>query len=215
MSWLTEPDSDWESDPADEPPNRLRLVALLIGAWLAVSVVVLIVLLVVNGRHSNTTTTGGAATSGASRTSTAPSTTAGLPAGWTQRAADDQTNCAAHAYGRVAAFFAQTPCTGVHRLLATTSTAGRAIVIASNTVTFANGDQAKRYLALVNADGTGNIADLLREGVRYSGGPTALPISAFASVQQGNTVRVAEAGYVAGTSSPSDPTLLATAKLGI
>jgi len=212
VSWLTEPDSDWDSDPEDEPPNRLRLVALLIGAWLAVSVVVLIVLLVVNGHHSNPSV---AANSPSTSASPSATNSAGLPTGWTQRAADDQTNCAAHAYGKVAAFFATTPCTSVHRMLATTSTGGRAVVIATNAVTFANASQAKSYLAMVNADGTGNISDLLREGVRYDGGPTTLPTSAFASVQQDNVVRVAEAGYVAGTSSPSDPALLAVAKQGV
>jgi hypothetical protein len=190
------------------------LVALLVGAWLAVSVLVLIVLLVVGGRNSDQAASGptGAATGPAST----PAPAAGaLPAGWRQQAADDQTDCAAHAYGKVAAFFARTPCTKVHRLLATTSAGGRAIVIATNEVTFSNAAQARSYLTLVNADGTGNIADLLREGARYPGGPTALPTAAFASVQDAAVVRVAEAGYVAGPSSPSDATLLAVAKQGI
>lgn len=217
MTWLTEPDSDWgPADPEAEPPrSRLRLIALLLGAWLAASVVVLLVLLLVAGHHGTPTT---AATTGAQRSTPAPgapaSANGGLPAGWTQQAADDQTDCAAHAYGRVAAFFARTPCSGVHRLLATTSRDGRPIVIASSVVTFASPAQAKSYLALVDADGTGNISDLLRERVRYPSGPAALPTAAFASRLDGARVHVAEAGYVAGTSSAADPVLQAVAKLG-
>ena len=216
MSWLTEPDSEWDSsDPEAEPPrSRLRLVALLLGAWLAVSLIVLLVLLVVGGHHGNgrlrrtppTRRTPALAAAGSSHSAGA------LPSGWKQQAADDQTNCAAHSYGQVAAFFARTPAASVHRLLATTSDDGRAIVIASNVVSFANEAQAKSYLTLVNADGTGNIADLLREGVRYPGGPAALPPAAFAS-GPGRLVRArAEAGYVTGTSSADDPTLQAVAR---
>lgn len=220
MSWLTEPDSDWDStDPDSEPPrSRLRLVALLLGAWLAVSLVVLLVLLLVGGHHSgNSPAASGSRSSSASPGTGSASSAGALPAGWKQQAADDQTNCAAHAYGQVATFFARTPCRSVHRLLATTSSSdGRTIVIASNVVTFASDAQAKSYLALVNADGTGNIADLLREGLRYPGGPTALPTpAAFASAQDGAAVHVAEAGYVTGTSSADDPSLQAAAKQGV
>lgn len=215
MSWLTEPDSDWDSpDPDQEPPrSRLRLVALLLGGWLAVSLIVLLVLLLVGGHHNNPA---GPATGSTATVVTPTATAAALPAGWKQQAADDQTNCAAHAYGQVAAFFARIPCLKVHRLLASVTAGGRPVVVASNVVTFANDAQAKSYLDLVNSDGTGNISDLLREGVRYPGGPTALPTTAaFASVQDGSSVHVAEAGYATGTSSADDPTLTAVAKQGI
>ena len=132
-----------------------------------------------------------------------------------RRASDSQTNCAAHAYGQVQGFFARTPCISVQRLLATTNEGGRAVVIASNVVTFGSAAQAQRYLTLVNADGTGNIADLLREGVSYPGGPEKLPDAAFASRLDGNRVLVAEAGYVGGTSSATDPTLRAIAERGV
>jgi len=220
VSWLTEPDSDWDApDPDDEPRNRLRLVALLAGTWLAVSVVVLIVLLLVGGHHSasDPTTTGHSSTAAESAgpsPSDSPPAVA-VPAGWTRRAADRQTNCAAHAYGQIAAFFTRTPCTSVSRLLATTLSGRRAIVIASHAVTFPEAAQAKSYLTLVNADGTGNVADLLREGVRYPGGPSALPTAAFASRQDGTTVHVVEAAYAAGTSSATDPTLQSVARQGL
>jgi hypothetical protein len=212
VSWLTEPDSDWDASggpgrqETNEPRSKLRLIALLLGGWLAVSLVVLLVLLAVSGRHPSQRTAEPGASSPATPRPSHPAGSA-LPAGWVERASDDQRNCAAHSYGQVASFFASTPCTSVHRELATTSQGGRSIVIAASTVRFASATQAQRYIELVNADGTGNISDLLREGARYNGGPTALPDAAFASRQNGTLVLVAEAGYAGGASDPTDPTL--------
>jgi hypothetical protein len=225
VSWLTEPDSDWDSpdDPSNrtgEPRNRLRLVALLLAGWLVVSVLVLVILLAVGGRHSSDRSAGSTtgtptASASASRPSGSSSGSAALPDGWVRRASDSQTDCAAHSYGQVQSFFARTPCTSVQRLLATTSEHGRAVVIASSVVSFRTPAQAQQYLSLVNADGTGNVADLLREGATYPGGPERMPDAGFASRLDGNRVLVAEAGYVGGTSSASDPDLREIAQEGV
>ena len=215
VSWLTEPDEDW--DPVDEAPrSRLRLVALLLGGWLAVSLLVLVGLLVFGGHSGNRQQSGGNSAS-ATNTSGAPSSkpTEALPAGWVRQAGDDQTDCAAHSYGQVQAFFAKTPCSSVHRVLATTKQGDRTVLIASSVVTFDTAAQAERYLALVNSDGTGNISDLLREGVDYAGGPSKLPAAAFASRQSGDQVWVAEAAYASGSSSTTDPTLRQIAQRAI
>lgn len=221
MSWLTEPDSEWDFDDSPRPPrSRLRLIALLLGGWLVVSVVVLLILLAVGGHHSSNQAGGSGSTAGNSSsagrpTNSAHSAASALPDGWVRQAADRQTDCAAHAYGQVQAFFARTPCTSVQRLLATTKSDGRTVVIASSVVSFQTAGQAQQYLTLVNADGTGNIADLLREGVSYPGGPDKLPDAAFASRLDGNRVLVAEAGYVGGTSGATDPTLREIAEQGV
>jgi hypothetical protein len=224
VSWLTEPDSDWDypDDPSNrtgKPRSRLRLVALLLAGWLVVSVLVLVILLAIGGRHSSDRSAG--STAGTPTTSASTSRPSGsssgsaLPDGWTRRASDSQTDCAAHSYGQVQSFFARTPCISVQRLLATTSEHGRAVVIASSVVSFRTPAQAQQYLSLVNADGTGNVADLLREGVSYPGGPERMPDAGFASRLDGNRVLVAEAGYVGGTSSASDPDLREIAQEGV
>jgi hypothetical protein len=215
VSWLTEGDEDWDPT-ADEPKSRVKLVALFLGGWLVVSLIVLVALLAFGG-HGGSDKKPVAGPSGSAAAST-PSTTAAadtLPDGWVREAGDDQTNCAAHSYGQVQAFFARTPCSSVHRVLASTNVGGRTAVIASNVVTFDTPAQAKKYLALVNSDGTGNISDLLREGVTYAGGPARLPTAAFASRLDGGRVWVAEAGYVTGTSNPDDAKLKALASEGI
>lgn len=216
MSWLTESDEDW--DPVDdEPPRgRLRLVALLLGGWLAVSLLVLVGLLAFGGHsHPQRGAGGDRGTPPANATTPSARPTDILPAGWTRQAGDDQTDCAAHSYGQVQTFFGKTPCSSVHRLLATTKQGGRTVVIAANEVTFDTTAQASRYLALVNSDGTGNISDLLREGVGFPGAPSKLPDAAFASRQSGSQVWVAEAAYLSGSSSTSDPALKAIAEKGI
>jgi hypothetical protein len=216
VSWLTEPDEDW--DPVDDQPprSRLRLVALLLGGWLAVSLLVLAGLLAFGG-HSHPQHQAGGSTNTPPASGSTPSAkpTDILPAGWVRQAGDDQTDCAAHSYGQVRTFFGKTPCSSVHRLLATTKQGGRTVVIAANEVTFDTAAQAARYLALVNSDGTGNISDLLREGVGFPGAPSKLPEAAFASRQSGSQVWVAEAGYVTGSSSTADPALKAIAERGI
>lgn len=220
MSWLTEPDSDWDSDERpDEPRSKLRLVALLLAGWLVVSLLVLVVLLVISGRHSANQAQGPTQTPSSSAAASRPPASSGaaptLPDGWVKEASDRQTDCAAHAYGQVQSWFAQHPCVSVERLLASTNQRGRAVVIASNVVTLRSAAEAQAYLTLVNTDGTGNISDLLREGASYAGGPSKLPDAAFASRLDGNKVYVAEAGYVGGISDASDPTLREIAAEGI
>ncbi|MEO6702622.1 MAG: hypothetical protein ABI140_22095 [Jatrophihabitantaceae bacterium] len=217
MSWLTEPDDDWDYPDEREPKSRLRLVALLLGGWLAVSLLVLAGLLMFGGHSSSPKPKASTAQSPQGTASNRPSSqpTDVLPAGWVREAGDDQTDCRAHSYGRVQAFFAKTPCSSVHRVLATTNQGGRTVVVAANVVTFDTSAQAQRYLVLVNSDGTGNISDLLREGVGYAGGPSKLPAAAFASRQSGGRVWVAEAAYVSGASSTTDPTLKALATQAI
>jgi hypothetical protein len=226
VSWLTEPDEDW--DEQEPPPrNRLKVAAAVLGGWLAVSLIVLVGLLRFSDRDTSDRPAGPRApmaTSTVASPTPATSTPAGtasssptgaVPAGWTRRADDDQANCTAHSYGQVQIFFARTPCSSVHRSLITTERDGRNIVVATSTVTFASLSQATSYLHLVASDGTGNINDLLREGTRYPGSPSKLPVTAFASRQDRTRVLVAEAGFVDGRSDYRDPTLQATARKAI
>ena len=188
-------------------------------AWLVVSIAVLGFLLLFRGGSKGNHTAATSAGSSAAPSSTAAAapkpSEAALPAGWVKQASDDQTNCAAHSYGQVQAFFGTTPCSSLHRLLATTTQNGRQVIIASYVIHFATPSQAASYNSLVTADGTGDITNLLAEGARIPGGPSKLPDNAFASRQSGNTVSVAEAAYASGSSNGSDPTLKSVANQGI
>lgn len=216
MSWLLEPDDEWDTPAADRdrPKSRLKILALVLAGWVVVSSLVLVGLLAFSGhrgvQHPLGLADQGRSTPAPSPMST-PSVAVSRPSGWAQRGSDDQTNCAAHAYGAVQLFFRRIPCSSVHRELDTTTRSGRAVVIASSMVTFATTADAAAYRALVTTDGTGNVSDLLREGVRYPGGPAKLPTAAFNSRQSGTRVLVAEAAYAVGGSDPEDATLKAMA----
>jgi hypothetical protein len=221
VSWLTELDEDRDERQAP-PRSRLTVLAAVLAGWLAVSLIVLVGLLRFSDRDTSdrhpgiAASTAAPAASAAGASAPAGSSAAGaLPTGWVRRADDDQTNCTAHSYGQVQLFFARTPCISVHRSLLTTEQDGRNIVVAANTVTFGNLSQATRYLRLVTSDGTGNVNDLLREGVRYPGSPSKLPATAFASRQDGTRVLVAEAGFVDGRSDYRNPILRAAARKAV
>ena len=215
VSWLTELDSEWDSQPTPPRRNRLKLVAAVLAGWLAVSLLVLVGLLRFDGRDSGPGSGGTPSRPAATAATTSSSAGRGTPTGWQLRAADDQTNCAAHSYGQVQVFFARTPCSGMHRSLFSTEQGGRAVVVAASSVTFADAGKAGEYLRLVTSDGTGNVNDLLREGSRYPGSPSKLPPAAFASRQDGNRVLVAEAGFIEGPSDYSDATLQAAARQAV
>jgi hypothetical protein len=213
VSWLSEPD-EWDAEDSKEPRSHLKLIAAILAGWLVVSLIVLGGLVLfkhpkANDAHGRTAPPG---------SSGSPATTAAnppLPDGWVQQAADDQTNCAGHAYGQVKTFFGTTPCTSMHRVLATTNQGGRPVVVASSVVTFSTAAQAQQYLTLVTSDGTGNVNDLLREGGSVAGLPNKLPDAAFASRQDGNRVLVAEAAYTDGKSVATDPGLKTVAQRAI
>lgn len=226
MSWLTAPD-EWDEDDAPRR-SRWKVAALIVGAWLMVSLIVLAGLLVYSrdsSGHRRAAATADAQRSTPPSTVTTrtptptrhPSTVAAapalvVPAGWVGKLADRQSDCAAHSYGRVRDFFTRTRCVGVQRWVATTSAAGRPVVVAASAVTLASAAQAASYLSLVSADGTGNVADLLREGASFPGGPTRMPPAGFAARQDGSRVLVAEAGYSSGASDAEDPALRALAR---
>ncbi|MEO7262516.1 MAG: hypothetical protein ABI047_14875 [Jatrophihabitantaceae bacterium] len=231
MSWLTEPDEDWDQREAP-PRNRLKLAASVLAGWLAVSLIVLVGLLTFGGHRSSnkpsnappaslstaaasTTAAGSTAASSAAAGSPSSSATGQAPAGWLLRGSDDQSNCAAHSYGQVQVFFARTPCSSVRRSLFSMEQDGRSVVVAASAVTFDSPERAAGYLALVTSDGTGNVNDLLREGTRYPGSPSKLPPAAFASRQDGVRVLVAEAAFVQGSSGYQDATLQAAARRAV
>ena len=97
------------------------------------------------------------------------------------------TDCAAHAYGGpVIAYLKAHPCTDLTRLLATTEVGGRAVGFAQSTLGFTgtsdNYKAASDFITLLRQDNTGSVNDLLREGRRLPGGPTAIPSGEVFSV---------------------------------
>ncbi|MGN6608701.1 MAG: hypothetical protein ACTHMS_17035 [Jatrophihabitans sp.] len=128
---------------------------------------------------------------------------------------DRITDCAAHSYGQVAAFFRQHQCRGADRLLWTFPRQARTVALAVEDVGLPPAPApdiyrwAERFIALENADNTGSIDDLLREGYVIPGADHIPADEAFRVVGQDNGVAVFDAWYLDGPTTPQDPQLLA------
>jgi hypothetical protein len=131
-----------------------------------------------------------------------------------ERAARDDTDCAAHSYGRVRAFFTTHPCTSLHRALFTGTSSGTPVVIAVSTVSMATERDAADLQRLADSDGTGNVSDLLREGVTVPGGPARLHNASYASQRHGPALVIVEADTASGAGSGLTPLAKAALRLG-
>jgi hypothetical protein len=125
---------------------------------------------------------------------------------FTLQVVEEDSTCAGHAYDAVAAFFASSDCTGLSRSLWSADTGGKPAVVSLSRVTMPDVANAQALRSLADTDGSGNVSDLLREGVRFAGGPTKLTGAQYASDQQGTTVTIVETSWAAtaGTSSALD-----------
>ncbi len=123
--------------------------------------------------------------------------------------------CFDHAYGQpVITFLTEHPCTGLERLLATTTVHGRpvGVAISETGVTGTASDPYKyagEFRQLLERDGTGSIDDLLRDGYRLPNGPARLPgHEAFSVLGQDNGVDIFDAWYLDGSTPDNDPALI-------
>jgi len=134
------------------------------------------------------------------------------PTGYAVKVTDVITDCADHSRGKAKASFKAENCLRATRLLATGEVGGRPVLYVVSRIEMATSDAAASVKQVLDGNGTGNLDDLLREGKTYPGAPFEMPISGYASVQNGTMVTVAEAGFVDdGRSSSDDPALRSSA----
>ena len=94
---------------------------------------------------------------------------------FTLEAAEIDETCVGHAYGDTADFFADTDCTGLSRALYSAEVDGEPVVVSVTRVRLPDTATARDLRALTDRNGSGNVNDLLREGVRYTGAPRSCP----------------------------------------
>jgi hypothetical protein len=116
---------------------------------------------------------------------------------YTVEAVQVDDTCVGHAYGDTAAFFTQTDCTGLSRALYSAEIGGQAVVVSVSRVQFDDPATARQLRDLTDRNGSGNVSDLLREGVRYTGSPAELSGAEYASAVSGPTLTVVESAWVA------------------
>jgi hypothetical protein len=131
-----------------------------------------------------------------------------------QRVQTDPT-CAGNAYGTVADFFATTDCAGLARALYSTDVGGRPVVVSVSVADMGEESGALALRALTDRNGSGNVSDLLREGVRYPGGPAQLSGAEYASAVSGSTVTIVETAWAGpgSTGSTADLDVVASTAL--
>ncbi|WP_346622401.1 hypothetical protein [Blastococcus montanus] len=221
------------AQPAEEPPARPPLSpawgATASGRgderpdggrrrWPAPLVAALVALVLVCGVGVWLLTGGGTTTDGGGGAAEVPGTAAPGPAvgevvtvdgtGYTAEAVQVDDTCAGHAYGEVAGFLAATDCTGLSRALYSATVDGAPVVVSVSRVTMPGTAIARDLRALADTDGSGNVSDLLREGVTYDGGPARLSSAQYASAVSGPSVTIVESSWAdpaaAGTPAALD-----------
>jgi hypothetical protein len=127
------------------------------------------------------------------------------------------TDCGAHSHGTpIVAYFAAHPCRSATRRLWTTPIGGRtlalSIISVSAQITKVNENPdfewAQQLADLENADGTGSVNDLIREGERIPGAGTSIPTNeVFSVLAQDGLVVIIDGWYVTGSTNPKDAQL--------
>jgi len=206
--------------PGARPGGSGKRTALLVGAALLVLALVAVGgLLLLKGGLG-----GGSGATGSSASSAPSSAAATLAIGHTQTVGGmtfmleqsrTDSSCAGHAYGQVTGFFESTDCTGLSRALYSTQADGHPMVVAISHVRLPSAAIARSLKKLTDTNGTGNVSDLLREGVRYTGGPTALRNSGYTSDIKGAVVTIVETAWVVPSSAEDSQQLDAAAKSGL
>lgn len=115
---------------------------------------------------------------------------------YTVQATDLQESCTGRAYGEIAAYFQTSDCTGLSRALYSAQVGGRDVVVSVARVRMPDTAAARELRGRADTNGSGNVNDLLREGVTYPGGPSQLRSAEYASAVSGPTVTIVESAWV-------------------
>jgi len=106
-------------------------------------------------------------------------------------------NCAKHAYGKqVPAFLANTPCDHLTRQLFVTKVDGRTVYTSVSVITMKTEAKAAELRDLTDKDGTGNISDVVRDGlVKIEGLKGLSGHDGYDAQQSGRDVIVVESDF--------------------
>ena len=181
------------SNDEDEPSHLLRNTLVILAGLVVIALLGIAGWSLLGGRDGDGGTAGGAT---ASETA-APGpqvgdvqTVGGV--GYTVQAVDLTDTCVGHGYGAVGDSFGATDCTALSRALYSGDVGGEAVVVSVSRVQMPDATTARALRTLADQNGSGNVSDLLREGVRYTGSPAELSGAEYASALSGSTVTIVE-----------------------
>jgi hypothetical protein len=187
----------------EEPGGRRRGLAVVVAAALLVMVLVGLggFLLLRDPDADDDGTTPAAATTGSPTTAAAE---VGPSPGdveevdgvsFTLRTGQVDDSCSDHAYGAVAGYFERAECIGLSRALWSAQVDGGWAVVSVARVAMPDEASARALQELADTDGSGNVNDLLREGVRVDGAPARLSGAQYDSALDGVTVTIVETAW--------------------
>jgi hypothetical protein len=192
-------------DPGEERPGRTRRILLAVAAVLVLALIGVGLALVLADRDGDSGTV--APTEPSETVPSGPAVgsvqqVAGVS--YTVRAAEVDDTCVGNAYGDTAGFFETADCTGLSRALYSAQVGGREVVVSVARVRMPDTVAARELRGLTDTSGSGNVSDLLREGVTYPGGPTELTDAEYASAVSGPTVTIVESDWVDPSAGGTD-----------
>ncbi len=132
------------------------------------------------------------------------------------RAADHDQRCASHAFGDAQASLQQTSCSGVRRASYAATVDGRSAAVTVGIVEFPDAAQAASFKAVADTPGGGGVLDLASETGKWGATPAPrFENAAYTSEVEGTSVRVVQAVWAPGPSTPDDPGLTRAAKAAL
>jgi hypothetical protein len=196
----------------------------LVVRWLPIGAIGLLVVLLVaavvvasNGDDSGKASSPAGA-SPAPAASSAPPTSTSKPVESTQftlQASSADQKCASHGFGDVQASLQQTSCSGVTRGSFAAMVDGRPAAVTVAVVAFPDAKQATDFRAVADTPGGGGIIDVATETGKWTSGNPQFDGAAYTSSITGNSVRLVEAAWYPGPSTPNDPALTRAAKAAL
>ncbi|MGY1725162.1 hypothetical protein [Blastococcus sp. SYSU DS0533] len=182
---------------ADRTPAERRRIAAFVAAVATVLVVGVLAAWLLGGEPAGEDAGGGSgAPTGAVVAGPTPGEVREVDGTtYTVEAVQVDGTCAGNAYGEVAGFFTARDCIGLSRALYSAEVDGAPVVVSVSRITMADDAAARELRALTDRDGSGNVSDLLREGVTYDGAPSGLRSAQYASAVSGSTVTVVESAW--------------------
>lgn len=186
--------------------GRLRLLPIGALVFVAALIITGIVTAAVTSGSPSTPSPTTASQAGPS-SAPAPSSSTVDGVAFTPKVYAADSDCAAHSDGDLQTWLATHRCGSLYRVVYAASPAGRSAAVAYAVVGFDDPQTAKGFADAANAPGGGGIDDLVHDGKRFDGAPASFDNAAFGTTVDGNTVRLAEAVWVSGSSSATDPAL--------
>ncbi|WP_158893853.1 hypothetical protein [Amycolatopsis anabasis] len=147
----------------------------------------------------------------ASTPSSAPASKPPASVQFTPLVSNADQRCASHAFGDVQGSLQRTSCDGVQRASFTATVDGRPAAVTIGVVTFANPGMAADFKKVADAPGGGGITDLATETGKWPDPKPRFEGSAYASAADGAAVRLVQACWLDGPSTPDDPALIQAA----